>query len=336
MEVKFLQSMYKPMENGSQKNGRRRKIPLLFLGIDGGGTKTDAALMNAAKEVVAEGTAGPSNPLRVGVETAVSNISKAIEAACDDGGLSRGDIVAATLGLAGVRRQDIKERIRESFVKRLGIRKVTVVTDAEIALFGTTLGKPGLVVIAGTGSICLGKNERGELAISGGWGPLAGDEGGGVGIAQAALHHVAKASDGRGVPTALSAQASEYFRASGPENLIVAIYSPQVDNTRIAGFARLVVETALKGDKTAVEILEEAGRELGSAAIAVLKKLGLERQKVPIGCVGSVFQAGELLTRPMLQVIHAVAVKAFLTEPQMIPSHAAALMALMNGKDGKR
>ena len=151
-----------PMVNGSSKNGRKRKSPLLFLGIDGGGTKTTAALMNAAQEVVAEGTAGPSNPLRVGVETAVSNIAKAIEAACDAGNLSRGDIVAATLGLAGVRRQDIRERVRESFAKRLGIKKTTVITDAEIALFGTTLGKPGLVVIAGTGSICLGKNEKGQ------------------------------------------------------------------------------------------------------------------------------------------------------------------------------
>ena len=211
-----------------------------------------------------------------------------------------------------------------------------MVTDAEIALFGTTLGEPGLVVIAGTGSICLGKNEKGKLAISGGWGPLAGDEGGGAGIAQAALHRVAKASDGRGVPTALSARASEYFRASGPENLIVAIYSPQVDNSRIAGFARVVVETALKGDKIAIEILQDAGRELGVAACAVLKQLKLDRQKIPIGCVGGVFQAGELLTKPMLETIHKVAPKAFLTEPLMKPSHAAALMALRNGKNGAR
>lgn len=322
------------MANGFTNNGRKRKIPLLYLGIDGGGTRTTAALMNAAKEVVAEGIAGPSNPLRVGVERAVSNIAKAIEAACDAGGLSRGDIVAATLGLAGVRRQDIRERVRESFVKRVGVRKITVITDAEIALFGTTLGKPGLVVIAGTGSICLGKNEKGERAISGGWGPLAGDEGGGVGIAQAALHQIAKASDGRGKPTALTASASEYFRASGPENLIVAIYSPLIDNSRIAGFARLVVETAREGDKIAIEILKDAGRELGVAACAVLKKLGLERRSVPIGCVGSIFQAGKLLTKPMIETIHAVAPKAYLTEPLMEPSHAAALMALTNGKNG--
>jgi N-acetylglucosamine kinase-like BadF-type ATPase len=316
------------MANNGAKNGRKRKFPLLFLGIDGGGTKTSAIIMNASKEVLAEGEAGPSNPLRVGVETAVTNIIKATEEACDRGGLIAVDISAATLGLAGVRRRDIRERVRDSFCKRLNIKDTTVVTDAEIALFGTTMGKPGLVVIAGTGSICLGKNEKGETAISGGWGPLAGDEGGGAGIAQTALHTVAKASDGRGRKTALTERAAEYFRASGPENLIVAIYSPQVDNLRIAGFARLVVETALDGDEVAMEILRDAGLELGLAACAVIRKLGLARRKVPIGCVGSVFKAGELLTEPMLEVIHKTAPAAFLSEPVLQPSHAAAIMAM--------
>ena len=313
--------------NGSE-NGRKRKFPLLFLGIDGGGTKTNAVIMNVSKEVLAEGEAGPSNPLRVGVETAVSNIIRATEDACDRGGLIATDISAATLGLAGVRRRDIKERVKESFCKRLNIKNTTVVTDAEIALFGTTHGKPGLVVIAGTGSICLGRNEKGEMAISGGWGPLAGDEGGGAGIAQTALHTVAKASDGRGRKTSLTERAAEYFRASGPENLIVAIYSPQVDNLRIAGFARLVVEAAIDGDAVAKDILKDAGRELGLAANAVIQKLGLQQSKVPIGCVGSVFNAGDLLTQPMLEVIHKTAAGAYLTEPLIKPGNAAAIMAL--------
>ena len=316
------------MPASAQKNGRKRQFPLLFLGIDGGGTKTNAAIMNEEGSVLTEGESGPSNPLRVGVETAVTNIIKATEDACDRGGLVITDISAATLGLAGVRRMDLRQRVKDSFCKRLNIREATVMTDAEIALFGTTFGKPGLVVIAGTGSICLGRNEKGETSISGGWGPLAGDEGGGVGIAQAALHTVAKASDGRGQPTALSARAAEYFRASGPDNLIVAIYSPQVDNSRIAGFARLVVETALEGDAAARDILNDAGHELGIAACAVIKKLGLEHTKIPIGCVGSVFKAGRLLTKPMLDVIRKCAPAAHLTEPQMPPSHAAATMAL--------
>ncbi|HMO81508.1 MAG TPA: BadF/BadG/BcrA/BcrD ATPase family protein [Pyrinomonadaceae bacterium] len=303
----------------------------LYLGVDGGGTKTHIALMDATGAVRSEGFSGPSNPLRVGVETAVSNIIKAISEACDRGGLSRGDILAATLGLAGVRRADLRQRIRDSFLERLRVGHIEVVTDAEIALYAATEGKPGLVVIAGTGSICLGRNAKGKTAIAGGWGPLAGDEGGGVGIARLALQAVAKASDGRGISTVLSRRAAEYFRASGPENLIVAIYSPQVDNSRIAGFARLVVESALANDAVAVNIIKEAGFELGLAACAVIEKLGLKRYKVPVGCVGSLFKAGDVLKGPMIEVIHTVAPKAVLTEPLMPPAHAAALMALRNG-----
>jgi N-acetylglucosamine kinase-like BadF-type ATPase len=324
------------MASSSVKPKRKARSHQLYLGVDGGGTKTQIALMNEAGEVTCEGFAGPSNPLRVGVETAVTNVIKAINEACDRDGVSRGDITSATLGLAGVRRADLKRSVRESFINRIGIRKVEVVTDAEIALFATTLGKPGLVVIAGTGSVCLGKNEKGEMAISGGWGPLAGDEGGGVGIAQQALHTIAKASDGRGIPTMLSQRASEYFRASGPENLIVAIYSPQVDNSRIAGFARLVVETAQEGDEIAVGILNDAGYELGLAACAVIEKLKLTNHKVPIGCVGSIFNAGKLLTDPMLKKVRQCASKAFLTEPAMPPSHAAALMSFQSSRNGNK
>jgi len=313
------------------ERSRKATFPQYYLGVDGGGTKTQVALMNEAREVVGEGAAGPSNPLRVGVETAVTNIIKATDQAMDVGGIMRVDIAAATLGLAGVRRADLKQRVKASFTEQLRVRKTEVITDAEIALFATTMGKPGLVVIAGTGSVCLGKNEKGKMAIAGGWGPLAGDEGGGVGIAQTALHAVAKASDGRGIATTLSRRASEYFRASGPENLIVAIYSPQVDNSRIAGFAKFVVEAAQDGDAVATDILNEAGSELGLAACAVIEKLGLKRHKVPIGCVGSVFKAGEILTGPMIDTVHTIAPKAFLTEPEMAPAHAAALMALLNG-----
>ncbi len=308
----------------------------LFVGVDGGGTQTSVALMNEACKVIAEGSNGPSNPLRVGVETAVANIAKAIDSACDAGGVSRSDIAAATLGLAGVRRKDLRERVRESFLERFRVSRIAVTTDADIALYGTTLGEAGLVVIAGTGSICLGINESGEKAVAGGWGPVAGDEGGGRGIAGEALHRVAKASDGRGEPTRLTLSAAEYFRASNVDNLIGAIYAPKMDNSRIAGFARLVVEAAYDGDRIAFEIISDAGRELGMAATAVIRKLQLEGCDFPIGCVGSVFKAGEILTNPMREVISAVAPKAHLAEPQMPPSHAAALMALESMENGPK
>ena len=313
-----------------------RKSDDLFLGVDGGGTKTLVVLLDAENNIVAEGLAGASNPMRVGIEKAVTNISEAINLACDKSNQSITDIVSAALGLAGVRRNDIRLRIRERIARKLHIKSVEVVTDADIALYGATKDKAGLVVIAGTGSICLGKNEKGEKAFAGGWGPLAGDEGGGAGIARRALQEIAKASDGRGHLTKLSQRAMEYFRAGKPEDLVVAIYAPQIDNMRIAGFARLVVETAAEGDEVAVQILTEAGHELGLAATAVIRKLKLERRKFPIAKVGSIFRAGRIIDDPLLETVHKVAPKAYLVEPLLPPAAAAAQMAFALYRDEKR
>jgi N-acetylglucosamine kinase-like BadF-type ATPase len=319
---------------------RKKKNPArlhnLYLGVDGGGTKTHIAIIAGEGELICEGYAGASNPLRVGVETAVSNIVAAINSACDAVNKNRGDIVSATLGLAGVRRADLKQIIHERVVERLGIKRVKVLTDAEIALRGIGENKAGLVIIAGTGSVCIGQNAKGEKFSAGGWGPLAGDEGGAAGIALNALHKIAKASDGRGEPTSLSDAAVDYFRAGKLENLSVAIYAPQVDNARIAGFARFVGEAATEGDKVAVEILREAGIELGMAACAVIKNLNLQRTKVPIGLVGSVFGSGNLVTDPLLQIVHRIAPKAYLLDKIIIPARSAAQMAYEMGGNGKK
>ncbi|MBS1797321.1 MAG: hypothetical protein JSS81_26090 [Acidobacteria bacterium] len=308
----------------------------LYLGVDGGGTKTHIAIIGNDRQLVCEGYAGASNPLRVGVETAVNNIIAAINSACDAVDKNRGDIVSATLGLAGVRRADLRRIMRERLVEKLRIKKIQVYTDAEIALFGIGKNTAGLVIIAGTGSVCIGRNRRGETATAGGWGPLAGDEGGGAGIALNALHKIAKASDGRARPTLLSDAAVDYFRAGRIENLSVAIYAPQIDNARIAGFAKYVAETAQQGDKVAIEILSEAGFELGMAAFAVVKRLRLQRTAIPIGQVGSVFKSGRLVTDSLLRTVRTIAPKAYLLDKIIIPAHAAAQMAFEhNGNGGK-
>lgn len=318
------------------RDGSRRRFRDLFLGADGGGTKTHVVLLDEANNLVGEGFAGASNPLRVGVETAVSNVVKATDAACDAGGRTRGDIVSAALGLAGVRREDLRRTVRESFLKRVRTKHVEVTTDAEVALYGVTFGESaGLVVIAGTGSICMGRNARGETETAGGWGPIAGDEGGGAGIARRALQAIAKASDGRGRLTDLSDAAIEYFRAGRLEDLAVAIYAPTVDNAKIAGFARFVIETAKNGDQTALEILREAGGELGLAARAVIEKLKLKSRKFPVGCVGGIFNAGELITDSLMKSISQIAPRAYLSAPQLIPAQAAARIALENFTNGE-
>ena len=190
----------------------RRLAPLrkLVVGVDGGGTRTRAVILSG-DHILGEGTAGPSNPLRVGIANAAAAIREAIDKACAAALIHRDDIVAGGIGLAGVRRKDIKTRMREVLIDSLGIKNIEVVTDGEAALYGATDGAPGIVVISGTGSICCGVNRQGKRVFAGGWGPVAGDEGSGNWIARRALQAAAQATDERGPKTCLVAAACEYF-----------------------------------------------------------------------------------------------------------------------------
>lgn len=310
----------------SPRSNRYSAHKQLLLGVDGGGTKTRAVIVDSQERVLGEGIAGPSNPLRVGIATAAAAIKEAIDKACEAGGVERAEIEAAQIGLAGVRRGDLRGRMREA-LNNLGMRALEVVTDADIALFGATEGGAGLVVIAGTGSICCGTNARGKHLCAGGWGPLAGDEGSGSWIARRALQAVAQASDGRGRATGLTQAALAYFNAATLDELAMTIYDPSMTNDRIAGLCRHVIEAAQAGDDIAHEIVLAAGRELGTAAAAVIRNLRMGQEKFQVAYVGGVFAAGDLVLNPLREEVARVAPAAFLAPPRLPPAIAAARMA---------
>lgn len=296
-------------------------------GVDGGGTKTEAVIMDAQQRVIGDGRAGPSNPLRVGIVGAAAAVREAIDNACASAKLRRGDLVAAEIGLAGARRRELRERMRETLAP-LGIGEIEVVTDADIALYGATDGAPGLVVIAGTGSICCGINVRGKRFCAGGWGPIAGDEGGGAWLARRALRAIAYASDGRGPTTALTDLACTYFHVTSADDLTTAIYAPTITNERLAGFGRDVVDAAKANDEVAEKIVADGGTELGQAAVAVIRNLQMERDRFQIAYVGGVFRAaGDLMLDTLRAEVKKVAPRAFFEPPHFAPAVAAARMA---------
>ncbi|MBD0325684.1 MAG: hypothetical protein ICV68_04600 [Pyrinomonadaceae bacterium] len=305
---------------------RQRTARELVLGVDGGGTKTLAVIADSRQHVLGEGVAGPSNPLRVGVVNAAAAVKEAVDKACVAASIERGEIVAAEVGLAGVRRGDLRKRMREALTG-LGIHTLEVVTDADIALFGATDGAPGLVVIAGTGSICCGTNARGVHFCSGGWGTLMGDEGSGSWIARRALQAVAQAADGRGPKTKLTQATLAYFNVATLDELAMAIYAPSMTNDRIAGLGRHVIEAAKDNDELARSIVLSAGRELGAAAVAVIRELRMGREKFQVAYVGGVFTAGDLVLDPLREEIARIAPAAFVAPPRLSPAIAAARMA---------
>jgi N-acetylglucosamine kinase-like BadF-type ATPase len=277
--------------------------------------------------ILGEGAAGPSNPLRVGLATGAMAIRDAVDKACAAAMIHRDDLVAAGIGLAGVKRIDIRTRMREVLVETLGIGNIELVSDGDIALYGATDGHAGVVVISGTGSISVGVNRQGKRAFAGGWGPVAGDEGSGSWIARRALQAVARATDERGPKTSLIDAACEFFQVATPDDLATAIYAPTMTNDRIAAFSKVVIEIASDGDEVAREILRDAGKELGRAAITVIRKLKMEQERFQITFIGGVFAAGELVIAPLREQIARVARKAFIANPSFSPTVAAGRMA---------
>ncbi|HSB10049.1 MAG TPA: BadF/BadG/BcrA/BcrD ATPase family protein [Blastocatellia bacterium] len=298
-----------------------------FLGIDGGGTKTHAVITDSTRHIIGEGFSGAANPLRVGLAEAVSHIEQAVAEACAQAGIELGDIDFACAAIAGINHPIHYHTMKDALDEALHIAGLELVTDARAALEGALDGKPGIVVIAGTGSIAIGINEAGQQARAGGFGPTLSDEGSGYDIARRALQAVVSAFDGRSPATLLTELVCKKLRVASPADLPGVIYNSDSEPVDIAPLAELVGEAAGKGDAVAREILSGAGRDLGRLVASVIEKLGLASTAFRIACVGSVFRSGEFVLESLREAVSRVAPRAEIGPPLFPPALGAAQLA---------
>src|SRR5713101_7540423 len=146
------------------------------LGFDGGGTKTECVLTDPAGKILARCVSGPSNPSRVGVESATLEIEKAADLCLQEARIARNAVAAIGAGLAGTGNPEMKERMRASLEAAFPGAAVSISTDLEIALAAAGEG-PVIVLVAGTGSAAIGRNAQGQIWRTGGQGPRLGDDG---------------------------------------------------------------------------------------------------------------------------------------------------------------
>jgi N-acetylglucosamine kinase-like BadF-type ATPase len=306
----------------------RNHIDKFWLGVDGGGTNCRAVIIGANEQILGEGRAEAANHIRVGLETAVNHVVEAITLACRQAGIEQSAISAACVGLAGVSHPDHHRNMLAALKKALPISDILLETDARVALAGATGTKPGVVIIAGTGSIACGVNSRGRFARAGGWGPAMGDEGSGSYIGRRALESVMMSYDYRGEPTSMMEPILRHFGVKSPPELPPAIYDdPDKAMREIPQLSRIAVKAAEEGDKVASEILKDAAKELAVAAIAVIEQLRMERDEFQVAYVGGVFEAGDLILNPLREEIQAFAPRAVIAPPIDPPLIGAAKMA---------
>ncbi|MEM1575475.1 MAG: BadF/BadG/BcrA/BcrD ATPase family protein [Nitrososphaerota archaeon] len=264
---------------------------MLILGLDGGATKTNCIIINEKYEIIGIGSSGPCNYHAVGIENAKKNIEEAIRNALKNTKYEKEKIDIAGLGIGGANTNKDYEIISD-IIKSIGlIEKYKIVNDVNVAYYACSKGKPGIVTVAGTGSIVYGRNSIGKECYSGGWGWLIGDEGSAFDIARKAIQEATRAFDGRGRKTILVDLLIKELNLKDFNEIIDYVYS-KVESHRIARLAPIVTKAAIKGDKIAKNILNNAAEELILAAKTVYKKLRMEKEdKVIVGGVGGVFNS---------------------------------------------
>jgi N-acetylmuramic acid 6-phosphate etherase len=268
----------------------------LLLGIDGGGTHTVALLAapdNAAPtgwNLLGRGTAGPSNRRSVGHERAMAALGEAVAATFASAGLDQGPVAAACLGLAGSGTLEDQDAIRAWANKARLAERVEVTSDGALLLAAGTPEGWGLALVAGTGSIAVGRTVDGRMARAGGWGYLLGDEGSGYALVTAAMRAVARAADGRGPATRLTERFLTRLGLQQPQDLVSAVYGGSWDRAALASLAPLVTALAAE-DAVAAAIVDEAARELAETAMAVVRQLGWGAVPIPLALAGGLLLA---------------------------------------------
>ncbi len=261
-----------------------------FLGIDGGGTTTDLAIVDASGAVIARRTGPTSNQAVVGFAQASGALIELITEAAAGANIPV-PLTAGWIGLAGSDRPEDRDAFARALDYLVGDLHIT--NDAELVLSGTP-DRTGIALIAGTGSIAFARNAGGLTGRSGGWGHIFGDEGSAYGVAVAGLRAVAAATDGRGPETSLTDSLTAAWRAETPQQLIRRVYAPEVKKADIAATAPLVLDAAAAGDAVAVDIIERAGDDLAALVMSLARRIPFETRPA-VACTGGLILRSDQL-----------------------------------------
>ncbi len=264
----------------------------IFLGIDAGGSKT-TCVAGDETSVLAIATTGGSNVVRGGEAEARTELHEAMHLACACAKVNLAEVKSVCIGMAGAARPVISSIVK-GMVAEIFSGEVEVVGDMVIALEAAFAAKPGVIVIAGTGSIAYGRNKDGHSVRAGGWGFAISDEGSGHWIGRAAVSGVMRAQDEyEAPPTGLALSILDAWRLERLDELVLAANaSPGPD------FANLfphVLAAADAGDPIARSVLTRAGAELASLAKIVIGRIFEQAPTVPVAMSGGVFRNSALV-----------------------------------------
>ncbi|MGP4064481.1 N-acetylglucosamine kinase [Oceanobacillus sp. M65] len=288
-----------------------------YMGIDGGGTKTQAVLADENGNILSRAISGASNPNAVG-EKQLIQVFQTLFLELDNEGKTRLENVKLVYaGIAGSANPANHILLESILSELLPHATVFVEPDAICALYSGTYGGAGIVQIAGTGSITYGMNEAGEQGRVGGWGYLFGDEGSGYAIGRAGVTEALKSVDGRGEPTILLEMLYEHFQVLQPQELIKKVYNAKQPKTIIAPLSRIVFQAYAQEDVVAQAILQQAAKDIASQIMSLYRTLFTSDEKTKVVLCGGVFQ--EKAVMPVLLKDYLKNIPLILVQPEFPP-----------------
>lgn len=302
-----------------------------MLGLDAGGTKTVCQLADGQGNILSEARGGGANLQAVGELEVEKVLHDVMEEAVGDFDVRP---AAICLGIAGVDRPD-DARVVRSIMKRIGHKaKILIVNDALVALEAGVPDKPGVVVIAGTGSIAYGRNAHNQSARAGGWGYMLGDEGSGYWIGRAALRAVLRESDRRGPATQLTGLLLNYYGVARAQDLIHQVYHGGLRPSAIASLAQCVQGACTGGDTVAIGILRGAADQLEASALSVARRLELVGSEFPFVLAGGIFRAVPWLEQELARRLPMAAPRSRTMLLDVEPASGAVRLALAEAGGG--
>ena len=291
------------------------------LGVDGGGSKTDAVILDASGAVVGTGLGGASNANFVSRRTAASAFRRAIRAAIKEAGTDPAQITQAGCTFGTVAAEVLAE---------LGI-PARPVWFGESAVAFERAGIDdlrGVALIAGTGSSCFAADGQEVRVGMGGWGPILGDEGSAYHIGITGIRRALLAAEGRGPETTLEQSIREYFDVPSTQWVIGKLCDKKAIQSLVAGFAPEVSKAAYAGDAVAAEVIDHAGTALGELAAFVAGRVFAREDQFPFVLAGGVFNIGRLVIDPIRRILGSRFPNARIVIADMRPGEAVARLAM--------
>ena len=294
------------------------------IGMDGGGTKTDVLIMDLDDTVTdrfSGGTINYNGESRAKVDGNLADIFLAIKKK----GHQEANCSAICIGAAGISNPAVQEFLRESITRANFSCPVLIVGDHETAFAGA-LEKPyGIILIAGTGSVCYGTDREGKSYRTGGFGHLIDDPGSGYAIAKDILSGVVQAYDKRVEPTVLTELVFEYLKINTINELISYVYDPGRNKKEIAELSILIESAYDRGDRRAVQIIEKSAEDLVGLVAPVIKQLGND---IDLAVTGSVLLGNKDIFREFISRMNSRYPEVSVMKPRNTATYGAARLAL--------